>query len=147
MNSKKIGDITEMETKYAFLKAGYNVLSPYGDCERYDYVVDMGKKFIRIQSKTSTPIDDGAVYAFSCRSSNRKGGGVVHRAYSKNEIDYFATMINGKCHLVPVEECSSDKRLRVKPPKRGQKANISWAKDYEIDAVLKKIENDMLLEG
>ena len=40
MTSKHIGNITELETMLAFIKAGYNVLTPYGDCERYDFVVD-----------------------------------------------------------------------------------------------------------
>ena len=146
-NSKKIGDITELETKYAFLKAGYSVLAPYGDCERYDYVVDICGKFIRIQSKTSMGKNGGATFTFSCRSTNRKNGGIKHRAYSKDEIDYFATMFNGKCYLVPVEECKSDKSLRVLPTKQGQQAGISWAEDYEFEKMIEKIEKDMVLVG
>ena len=30
--------------------------------------------------------------------------------YSKEEIDYFATYWEGKCYLVPVEECSTEKK-------------------------------------
>ena len=48
MNSKQIGNITELETMLAFLKLGFNVLTPYGDCERYDFVVDANGKFLRI---------------------------------------------------------------------------------------------------
>ena len=45
MNSKRKGNITEFETMLAFMKLGYNVLTPYGDCERYDFVVDNNGKF------------------------------------------------------------------------------------------------------
>lgn len=36
-----------------FMKLGYPVLTPYGDCQRYDFVVEINGKFYRIQSKTA----------------------------------------------------------------------------------------------
>lgn len=137
MNSKYKGNITELESMLAFMKLGYNVLTPYGDCERYDYVVDVNGQFIKIQSKTASTEDDGASFKFSCRSSNRQNGGIVHHSYSKDEIDYFVTTFNGKCYLIPVEECGSDKRLRLLPTKNGQTRGITWAKDYELEEVVK----------
>lgn len=137
MNSKQKGNITELETMLAFIKLGYNVLTPYGDCERYDYVVDANGKFLRIQSKTSNTEDKGASFKFSCRSSNRKEGKIVHRTYTNEEIDYFATCFNGKCYLIPVEECGGDKKLRILPTKNNQIKGIAWAKDYELEEVIK----------
>lgn len=138
MNSKQKGNITELETMLAFLKLGYNVLIPYGDCERYDFVVDANGKFLKIQSKTSVATDEEETcFKFSCRSSNRKDGKIVHYTYSKDEIDYFATSFNGKCYLIPVEECGCDKRLRLLPPKNNNFNNVTWAKDYELEEVVK----------
>lgn len=137
MNSKQKGNITELETMLAFLKLGYNVLTPYGDCERYDFVVDANGKFIRVQSKTSSTEDNGASFHFSCRSCNRKDGKIIHHLYTNEEIDYFATFFNGKCYLVPVEECGVDKRLRILPAKNGQVRGVTWAKDYELEEVVK----------
>ena len=137
MNSKQIGNITELEIMLAFIKLGYNVLTPYGDCERYDFVVDANNNFIRIQAKTSKTEDDGASFKFSCRSCNRKDGKIIHHQYTKEEIDYFATIFNNKVYLVPVNECGSDKRLRLLPTKNGQVKGITWAKDYELEEVVK----------
>ena len=137
MNSKQKGNITELETMLAFLKLGYNVLTPYGDCERYDFVVDVKGKFIKVQSKTSNTEDNGASFKFNCRSSNRSNGSIVHHKYTKDEIDYFVTTFNGKAYLVPVEECGADKRLRLLPAKNGQTRGITWAKDYELEEVVK----------
>ena len=139
MNSKQIGNITELECMLAFIKLGYNVLTPYGDCERYDFVVDKDNKFYKIQSKTSSSDDDGASFRFSCRSSNRKDGAIVHHAYTKEEIDYFVTSFNGKVYLIPVEECGSDKRLRLEPAKNGQVRGSTWAKNYELEEVIKNM--------
>lgn len=47
-NTKYKGNITEIETILAFMKLGYNVLTPYGDCERYDLVADVNGKFLKI---------------------------------------------------------------------------------------------------
>lgn len=137
MNSKQKGNITELETMLAFIKAGYNVLIPYGDCERYDYVVDNHGKFVRIQSKTASSDDEGASFRFSGRSSHRKDGKIVHHQYTNNEIEYFATTFNGKSYLIPVEECGADKKLRILPTKNNQTRGISWAKDYELEEVIK----------
>lgn len=137
INSKKIGNITELEVMLAFIRLGYNVLTPYGDCERYDFIVDINGKFIRIQVKTSHSENDGASFAFSCRSCNRKDGKIVHHLYSKEEIDYFATIFDGQCYLVPVEDCGAEKRLRILPPKNNQTRGIFWAKDYKLEEIVK----------
>ena len=137
MNSKQKGNITELKIMLDFLKFGYNVLTPYGDCERYDYVVDANGKFFRIQSKTSRTKDDGASFYFSCRSCNRKDGKIIHHMYTNDEIDYFATSFNDKCYLIPVEECGTEKILRILPAKNGQTKGIDWAKDYELEEVIK----------
>lgn len=139
MNSKYKGNITELECMLAFMKLGYNVLTPYGDCERYDFVVDKDNKFYKIQSKTSSSDDEGASFRFSCRSCNRKNGAIIHRAYTKEEIDYFITNFNGIIYLIPVEECGSDKTLRLKPTKNEQTRGITWAKDYELEKVIKNM--------
>ena len=137
MNSKQKGNITELETMLAFLKLGFNVLTPYGDCERYDFVVDANGKFYKIQSKTARTDDDGASFKFNCRSCNRKDGQIVHHKYTKNEIDYFVTSFNNQCYLIPVEECGDDKRLRLLPAKNEQTKGINWAQNYELEEIVK----------
>lgn len=137
MNSKQKGNITELETMLAFIRLGYNVLTPYGDCERYDYVVDVNNKFIRVQSKTSSTDDDGSSFKFSGRSCHRKDGRIVHHQYTNKEIDYFVTSFNGQCYLIPVDECGAEKRLRLLPSKNNQTRGVNWAKDYILEEVVK----------
>ena len=136
MNTKQIGNITEVECMLAFMKLGYTVLTPYGDCERYDFVVDINNKFYKIQSKTASTEDEGASFKISCRSSNRKDGTIVHHTYTKEEIDFFSTIFDGQIYLIPVEICGCDKRLRLLPPKNGQTKGITWAKDFKLEEVI-----------
>ena len=65
LNSKQIGNVTEVECMLAFLKLGYNVLQPYGDCERYDFVADVNGKFYKIQCKTAK--ESNGTIEFNCR--------------------------------------------------------------------------------
>ena len=126
-----------------FVRLGYNILTPYGDCEPYDYVIDTKKGFIRIQCKTAQTEDDGASFSFGCRSNHRKGGKIVHHKYTKDEIDYFATHFQGVTYLIPVEECGATKRLRILPAKDNQDRGVSWAKDYVLEEVVKTWEADV----
>lgn len=142
LNSKRKGNITEVECMLAFLKLGYNVLMPYGDCERYDFVVDIEGKLLKIQVKTSSDshINDGYI-VFKCANKTTKEGQFVRHLYTKEQIDYFMTSYNGQCYLIPVEETSTEKRLRFTPPKNGQLKGVSFAKDYELEKMVKIIIN------
>lgn len=120
----------------AFLKLGYNVLTPYGDCERYDFVVDVKGKFYKIQCKTAAISNDGSYISFSCMSSHRQSGKIINEKYSSDDVDFFATVYNGKCYLVPIDECGTVKRIRFDTPLNGQNKGISFAKDYELDVAL-----------
>lgn len=139
MTSKHLGNITELECMTSIVRLGYNVLTPYGDCERYDFVIDINGVFYKIQSKTSRSYDDGASFTFNCRSNHRKNGKIVHHKYTKDEIDFFITYFNNQCYLIPVEECGSDKKLRILPAQNEQERGITWAKDYLLEKVIKRL--------
>jgi hypothetical protein len=138
MNTKRIGNITEMEVMLAFVKQGYNVLIPYGDCERYDFVADVNGKFLRVQVKTARLEDEGAKIVFNTDSTHRANGKVIHHSYTKDDIDYFATSYDGIIYLVPVEETTTrEKSLRLLPTRNGQTKGIYFAKDYVMEEVIK----------
>ena len=138
MNSKQLGNITEVAVMLEFLKLGYNVLTPYGDCERYDFVTDINNNFYRIQVKTSK-IEDGKII-FNTASTHYVNGKCVHHSYTKEEVDYLSTFYDGKCYLIPVEECGGRQTsLRFNPTKNGQIRGVKWAKDYELEEVIKKL--------
>ena len=133
MDTNLKGTLTELKCKIYFLELGYMVSTPESPA-RYDFILDIGNKLLKIQVKTSHT--DGEKIMFETCSSHITRDGASRRTY-KEEIDYFCTWFENECYLIPVEECGADKRLRILPTKNGQVRGITWAKDYELEEVVK----------
>ena len=130
------GRITELDSLKYFLENGYIVSTPEIPCP-YDFLVDTGKKIIRVQVKTSRKFDGG--FEFNTSSLTHNSGGYKKRTYG-HSIDYFCTVYDNQCYLIPVCDCGTkERRLRLEPTKNGQVTNIFWAKDYIASTVLSKI--------
>ena len=130
----EVGERTEAIVLAELVKRGYKVLIPFGVNHRYDFVIDQGDRFVRVQCKTGR-LRRGCVifHARSIRSNTR---GVVFRSYL-NEVDTFLVYCpqTDRVYAVPVDETtSSDVALRVDPPGNGQVKGIRWAADHELPA-------------
>ena len=134
-----------MQCLAAFMENECGVSIPYGDNSKYDFIADVNGKLLKIQVKTSSYVDEKqTAIKFSCRSTHLNCKGVSNVKYSKDEIDYFATYWENKCYLIPVEECSTQKNLRLTDTtKSGQVKGISFAKDYELSLQLQKIKEEV----
>ena len=141
LDSKKKGNLTEMQCMSAFMEQGCGVSIPFGDNSKYDFIADVDGHLLKIQVKTASLKNDNVI-KFSCRSTHVNCTGVKNIRYSANDIDYFATYWDNKCYLVPVEECSVEKTLRFVPPKNGQIKGITFAKDYLLNIQLAKIKEE-----
>ena len=132
-----------MESMLAFMKLGYQVSIPFGEDSRYDFVVDINDKLYKIQCKTCSEVIDNeevaAIRFKTVRQSGSRATNWTRTKYEANEIDYLATSYQGKCYLVPLNECSNEKTLRIKLPKNNQTKGISFLKDYELSEVLKTL--------
>jgi len=138
LNTKQLGNVTEVSVMLEFLKLGYNILTPYGDCERYDFVADINGKFYRIQVKTSRE-KDGRI-EMNTASTNYVDGKCIHHSYTKNEIDFIATFYQNKCYLIPVELCGNrGTSLRLIPTKNNQTRGVKMAQNYELEEVVKSL--------
>ena len=137
------GDVTELKCILAFEERGYYTSIPFSGSCRYDVVVDVEGKLLRIQCKTSHYYkEDKTSFEFSTVRSTTNTQKTTKYKYSKDEIDYFYTHFNGYDFLIPVEETSHNKILRLLPPKNGQIEQINIAQDYLLDNVLASIKNE-----
>jgi hypothetical protein len=79
------GEWAELRFMARAAEHGVRAIKPWGDCSRYDFVVEIGGQFQRVQVK-STSCRRGNQYAFSLQGANR-------RPYTKDEVDFFGAFI------------------------------------------------------
>lgn len=138
-NTQIKGALTEQKCFLKCIEFGYIVSKPLFDNARYDFILDTGKKLLRIQVKTSHWTDEEhSAFRFNCYSQHSLGSGNKVMKYTKAEIDFFMTEQEGIFYLYPApEEGLKEKTLRVKPTKTGQVKNISFAQDFIFEEVIK----------
>ena len=117
------------------LQLGYNVSQPLCQDSKYDLIVDVNNKLLRLQVKTARQLNQDTI-VFNCRSTTKNSQTNKSRYYQTNEIDYFATYWNNEVFLVPVAECSSEKRLHLTPVKQ---SNQAYAYNYIASEVLETL--------
>lgn len=133
------GEITEQLVAIEFLKLGVLVSKPLVQSSRYDFIVDINHKLYKIQVKTGSLKED-AYIEFATSTSHTNTKGTLNLQYSSDDIDYFATIYEGQCYLVPVDLCGKrSQRLRIVPTKNGQVKGITFAKDYTLEKKIKEM--------
>lgn len=136
--TKQKGLITELQCELAFSSIGITLSKPIVEDCRYDYIADIGYKLLKIQCKTSSVGEDQSYIKFASKSIQVNTKGVNINKYTKEQIDYFYTYYDGVSYLVPVEECSNEKTLRLKYAEKYN--NTNKAEDYELCKILEDRE-------
>ncbi len=92
-NSKRTGELSEAAFLHKAIGLGFRVTKPWGDSERYDFVLDSGERFWRVQIK--------------CTATVRAGGyhiQPIHFVYGKRKVIYSAEDIDVlAAHIVPLD--------------------------------------------
>jgi hypothetical protein len=139
LSSHFIGEITEQQVALEFLKLGILVSKPLVQSSKYDFIVDINHNLYKIQVKTGTFKED-AYLEFSTSTSHTNTQGTLNLTYSKDDVDFFATMHEGKCYLIPYDMCGKrGQRIRFVPTKNGQTKGILFAKDYHLEDMVKTL--------
>lgn len=132
------GTVTELQVATYLLQLGYIVSQPLVQDSKYDLIVDVNHKLIRLQVKTARKQDrnKGESIVFNCRSTTNNVRECKQRYYSTEEVDYFATYWNDRVFLVPINECSSEKTIWIEKPLN---SSSTYAYDYTAEEVLGNI--------
>lgn len=139
LSSHFIGEITEQQVALEFLKLGYLVSKPLVQSSRYDFIVDINHKLYKIQVKTGT-FKENAYVEFATSTSHTNTKGTLNISYSQEDVDFFATMYNNECYLIPFEKCGKRlQRIRFAPTKNGQTKGVIMAKDYLLKDIIEKL--------
>ena len=140
LSSHFIGEITEQQVGLAFLRLGILLSKPLVQSSKYDFVADVNNKLYKIQVKTSTLEEEGNYFSFATSTSHTNTKGTINLHYSPEEVDYFATICNEQCYLIPYELCGTrNQRIRLQPTKNGQTKGILFAKDFKLEDMIEKM--------
>jgi len=137
MNTKDIGERSEAKILSAILDKGIPVLMPWGDNQRYDFVIEVEGKFLKIQCKTASK--RGNVLRFPTRSLTTKNGKPTKVGY-KGQIDYFMIYSpdTQDIYCIHVDDCGKDECcLRTEESKINIKT-VRYAKDYLLSNTIFK---------
>jgi len=139
LTTNQKGLIAETAIMAECVKLGIGVSRPIDD-ERYDLILDLRGKLVRVQCKWACRYED-VVLARLC--SNRRGpNGMITRRYTEDEIDAFAVHCAelGRSFFIPANECRRrEVRLRLGPTKNNQARHVRWARDFEFAAKMTEL--------
>lgn len=137
------GNVAELAFAAEAARLGLSVLTPLTEHERYDLVIGLGGRLLRVQCKWAPRRGDViCVRVSGSRHSPSKG--YVKSIYSVDEVDALGVYCSelGRCFLLPPEIfCGkSVLHLRLRPARNGQRAALNFAAEYELGAIAQQAE-------
>ena len=105
------GQIIELKVQEELLRYGFDISIPSYNASKYDLIADTGSELLRIQVKKSIS-NSLSSFSFCCTTQNVKSSTKAKHKYTKDEIDYFATVWKDKVYLIPIEETSLHKTIK-----------------------------------
>ena len=131
------GAIAEAAVTLAATRLGIATMKPSIEGRRYDLILDVGPRLLRVQCKWGTRRGDAVVVRLG--TSRLTPQGYVSTTYSAEEIDGFAVYCEhtGECYWLPIEEFGgrSYAHLRLAPARNGQRLLVKFAADHPFGAV------------
>lgn len=134
------GILTELKCIEKFIELGFSVSIPYGNADRYDLLVDTGKKIFRVQVKTAKLQENGS-YNVSTVTSVATPSARYKKHYDETQIDLLVTVIRDQLvFMTPAFVAKSTGRVfRTELPKYGSKSNCNLIEDFSFEKVMKPL--------
>jgi hypothetical protein len=138
------GAAAEAAITSAVIQLGLTVLRPLCEGRRYDLIVDLEPRLVRVQCKLARRTR--GVLAIRLQTSRYTPNGYVRGCYSATEIDAVGAYSHelATCYLLPIGLVAgrSSLHLRLEPTGNNQADGINWARDYELEPVLERLRAD-----
>jgi prevent-host-death family protein len=142
-NRNHKGNAAELAIAAEAARLGLSVLMPMTEHERYDLVLGIGGRRLRVQCKWAAS-DGDTIQVRLTSSYHSPTRGYVTRTYGVDEIDAVAVYCGttGKSYLVPVEVVAGLGllTLRLSPPRNNQRAALNFAARYEFPGAVAQLE-------
>lgn len=128
--SKQTGELGELEFILAATKKGLVVSKPFGDNQKYDFIVDSGGKLSRVQIKScyvkaKLKRGHGARY-YDVNAACGNGDRSVRKSYQAKDVDFLVLFIKESYdfYIIPIKYVKDLKRISIFPDSTESK----WSK-------------------
>jgi prevent-host-death family protein len=143
VNSNHKGNVAELAIATEAARLGLSVLKPLTEHERYDLVLGVRGRLLKVQCKWASKRGDVILVRLSS-SYHSPTRGYVKSTYAEDEVDAIAVYCADleKCYLLPIGIFAgrSSVHLRIGPAQNNQRAALNWARDYEFPGAVAQLE-------
>jgi len=126
LNRKRRGEVAEAAFLHKADSLGFSVAKPWGDSDRYDFILDVSGRLSRVQVKTASRVGPGAYSIHAC-------GCDPGRIYTAKEIDFLIAYVVSEniWYVFPVHLFLKIRHVKVHPfrkhpPSRYEKYREAW---------------------
>lgn len=134
-NPNHKGNVAELAIATEAARLGLSVLKPLTEHERYDLVLGIAGRLLRVQCKWGSRKGDVVCVRVSS-SYHSPTRGYVKATYDPADVDLIAVYCSqlDKCYLLPVGLVAGQStiRLRLEPARNNQRAAVNLAATYEM---------------
>ena len=120
-NTKRAGERSEAAFLNKASQLGFGVAKPWGDSERYDFILDNGRRLLRVQIKAT---DCLRAQAYETRATYTLGKG--RAVYGPKDIGFLVAHIAtlNVWYVLPVRACMPAPMLRFYPHRKAKKMRL-----------------------
>src|SRR5436190_1311879 len=131
------GSIAETAIASTAVKLGFDVYWPLTNGGRYDMIMDVYGRLLRVQCKWAAK--QGDVVIVRTYSNRRAREGMRTRTYAHGEIDAIAAYCAeiDRCFFLPAALAIGRRhvQLRLSPCKNNQRLGVNWARIYDFRSI------------
>ncbi len=99
LNRKRRGEVAEAAFLHKAASLGFSVAKPWGESDRYDFIVETGGRFLRVQIKSAYSAGEYGGYTFHAH------GNTYTDVYTSHDIDFLVAYIvpEDVWYVLPIE--------------------------------------------
>jgi hypothetical protein len=131
------GAIAEAAIAAHAIRAGFDVYRPISEGGRYDLILDVGGRLLRVQCKWAV-LESGAV-VIRTYSARRAPEGMRVRTYAAADVDVIVAYCDAldACYYLPPELFVGRRQvhLRTSASRNNQRQRVRWAGDYRLEDI------------
>ena len=123
-NPKRTGELSEAAFLLKAERMGFRVAKPWGDSERYDFILDSGGRLWRVQLKCTEVVHARGYEVQPVFSVYNRGDTRSKAGYTAEEIDVLVVHIGPRdvWYVLPVAALASLRNLRFYPDIKSKSA-------------------------